>query len=161
MSLPLLLTDGHGNLRMEVSQTPVRGANYHSFLISSSTTYDCVRADQLLRHSTVGPPFIVKKYITNDYMAVLTAEFYSNPEPTCVQWYLSAKLIVNCTMAGYNIMQTNVNILMYQKNVHVEGYVTNITLENLTNGKYTVVIANAFGKTKEEFEVNTTGKCFK
>lgn len=111
----------------------------------------------------LGPPIIVKKYITNDYMTVLTAEFYSNPEPTCVQWYLSAELIINCTMAGYKVMQTNVNILMYQKNVHVEGYVTklNITLPNLTNGKYTVVIANVFGKTNEEFEVNATGNSLK
>lgn len=46
---------------------------------------------------------------------------------------------------------------MYQKSVHVNGYTTFISLENSTNGKYTVVIKNAFGKIREEFKVFDTG----
>lgn len=47
---------------------------------------------------------------------------------------------------------------MYQQSVQVNGYTTFISLENSTNGKYTVVIKNAFGKIREEFEVFDTGK---
>lgn len=105
----------------------------------------------------LGPPVIVTKYITSDYITVLTAEFYSNPEPSCVQWYFFAELIINCNLTENNVIQRSVNLVMYGQNVLAEGYVTNLTSENLTNGKYIVIIENAFGKIKEEFEVFKTG----
>ncbi|VDI05804.1 Hypothetical predicted protein [Mytilus galloprovincialis] len=106
----------------------------------------------------LGPPVVVQSHTTQDLNTLLTVKFYSIVEPINVQWYLFHKQITNTSAI---VLPTEIEIMIYGKKIVSDGYYTNITLENLQGGTYSVIIENKYGKTKEIIEVYNKGYTYK
>lgn len=71
-----------------------------------------------------------------------------------MQWYLFNEPIIN---ASTPVITTEIVIIIYGNKIIVDGYYTNISLENQKVGRYSAILKNKYGKTKQIFEVIKKG----
>ncbi|CAC5394095.1 MYLK [Mytilus coruscus] len=100
-----------------------------------------------------GPP-IAGRIKTTMKPTVLSIAFYSSIQPTEIQWYENKMLINNVQGFYLQTFEQNFTVHMHGIPVIVQGFITNLTLDDTKSGEYSVLLNNGYGEYNHKFQLS-------